>query len=133
MEVHVRNNVRFDVFCLKPNTKVFVHFFFAENIVTDIVCPDMLENFFMLIAHARLFQSERGLPLFTLNFRWDISEAALTFDRLVPPNLKHLNSSVGTQIGTLLTFPHFPPFHRNCCEDWTDAATDSNHTDKCAK
>jgi hypothetical protein len=66
LEVQVRNNVSFDVFCLNPDTKAFVHFLFAENIVTDIVYPDMLEKFFLLIAHAMLLQLKSGPPLFTL-------------------------------------------------------------------
>ena len=121
-------------FVSTPTQNVFVLFFFAENTVTDIVYPDMLEKLFMLIAHAMLFQSKRGPPLFKLHFTWDISEAALTFDGLFPLKLKHLTSSVGTQIGMLLTFSHFPPLRRNCCEDWTDAAKGySIRTDKCVK
>ena len=121
-------------FVSTPSRKCSYISFFAENTLTDIVYPDMLEKVFLLIAHAMLFQLKSGPPLFTLHFRWDISEAALTFNGLVPLNLKHLFSSVGNQIGMLLTFPHFPTFRRNCCEDWTGVTKGySIHTDKCVK
>ena len=67
----------------------------------------MLEKLFMLIGHAKLFQSKRGPPLFTLHFRWDISAAALTFDGLVP-QLKTFDPFCGYPNKDAVNVPTFP-------------------------
>lgn len=111
----------------QPHSKVFVHCDWYS-------VPRHVGKFSCWLLTLCCSRRIRRPPLFTLHCKWDISEAALIYDRPIPLNLKHFISSVGTQIGMLLMFPHFPPLRRNCCEDWADAANGySIHTDKCVK